>query len=490
MLIFVSLLSNGRAANEDIVLPPVQTDASLPERLLVFIPGADVPTDNYKLTAQAIQSAATGLRLHVVITSVFAELCIGYCPSEWACDSLKNRVADAVAKSTFTGANPKDDTFVAGHSLGATCANYLVTYQQYQYAGLMVFGGYVDQTGASSLFNYTTPVLHMAGELDGGSARPGTLAFYYGQSRSWGLTHGEKARLTFKPVHVLPGLDQSDFCPGFFVTAVKDLHSEVTQNVALSTIGDGASAFLHLNSPTTETVKSAAMTTMEGMQSFSASMMDPILDAFAQEQGPWCKVAQHTIVGLDAADDGKLKVNLDVVPFSDFVDAHTNYTVQADGNLEVTVVSSSEAATQHQAARSVDCKMVDATRVAMELGVTTDPNVTCADVNKQAVTEALSLVSDRSRERYEEKGRGWCWKPDATVLGNVGPLFVEGMITLTEAADCWEVTSLSLVLTTSSWMFPGNHYCKLLSPAMAMEWIMTDSLKPYPWHAMTSDFMI
>ena len=38
----------------------------------------------------------------------------------------------------------------------------------------------------------------------------GTLAFHF----------GEKARLAFKPVHVLPGLDHCDFCPRFFVTAV------------------------------------------------------------------------------------------------------------------------------------------------------------------------------------------------------------------------------------------------------------------------------
>merc|ERR1712107_784079 len=148
--------------------------------------GAEVPTDNYKLTGQAIQEAATGLRLHVVIPSVFAELCIGYCPSESACGSLVSRVAAAVAKSTFSGTNPQEDTFVAGHSLGATCANFMVTYQQFQYAGLMEFGGYVDMNGTSSLPNYGVPLLHMAGELDGGAARPGKLACFYGRSKTWG----------------------------------------------------------------------------------------------------------------------------------------------------------------------------------------------------------------------------------------------------------------------------------------------------------------
>ena len=52
-------------------------------------------------------------------------------------------VNDAGAESTFTGVNPKEDTFVTKHSLDTTCADYLVTYQQYQNAGLMLFGRYV-----------------------------------------------------------------------------------------------------------------------------------------------------------------------------------------------------------------------------------------------------------------------------------------------------------------------------------------------------------
>ena len=43
-----------------------------------------------------------------------------------------------------------------------------------------------------------------------------------------------------------------------------------------------------------------------------------------------------------------------------------------------------------------------------------------------------------------------------------------GPIALTEVSDCWEVTSLSLVATTSSWIFSGIHHCQLLSPAMAI----------------------
>ena len=141
-----------------------------------------------------------------------------------------------------------------------------------------------------------------------------------------------------------------------------------------------------------------------------------------------------------------------VVPKSALEDSWTNDTM--------------EAATSHQAARSANCKMVDAARVPEDLGVTMVTTATCGDVDKQTLAKASWFVRDESRMCCELEGRGWCCKPDATVVGNIGPLVCPGTITLTET--CWEVTSLSLVATTSSLFFPGIHYCKLLSPARAM----------------------
>ena len=76
----VSCVTFGNA-DEDVILPPVYDDATLPQRLLIFIPGADVATSYYTATAQAIQQATTGLRLHVVIPTVTDQLCISQCPS-------------------------------------------------------------------------------------------------------------------------------------------------------------------------------------------------------------------------------------------------------------------------------------------------------------------------------------------------------------------------------------------------------------------------
>merc|ERR1712136_210273 len=139
----------------------------------------------------------------------------------------------------------------------------------------------------------------------------------------------------------------------------------------------------------------------------------------------------------------------------------------------------------HEAAESVDCQMVGANRVAQQLNVQTDGSQSCQGINKVAEQTAFGLMTKRSQDRYLQKARGWCFLDDSTVAGNIGPLFLDGSISLTETSDCLQVTSLALNTSLSSLIFKGEHYCKLLSPAMAMEWMMTDGLKPYPYHALS-----
>jgi hypothetical protein len=495
------LLTNSiAAADEDIILEPIQSDESLPERLLIFLPGGLVPNEHYKLTGQAIQNATRDIRLTVVIPQVFQRLCIITCPFKSTCAPLKSRIDDAVSKSSFKGKNPKEDTFVAGHSLGATCANYLVQGYHYEFAGSMHFGGFVDLTGTGSIANFSIPVLHMAGELDGGGARVSTLAGLFEQSKAYADAHGWEETFKLKPVHVLEGLDHSDFCPGFFVTKVKDCKSEVSQSTALAAIGAAAGAFIHLNSPVSEEAKANAMAVMKTkLQPFTLEMVQPFLTAFQLEkgqlaaapsgipQGPWCEVANKIIVGLSTEDAGKLQVEpckLITAGLHEFEHQHTNYTVLGDGRLDVTCFSaveppdSSISASQFSP-KSVDCKMVDATRVAEQLHVTTNSSVTCADINREAVEVAKKMVPAKSLSRYEAKGRGVCFMADYSVPLNVGPLWVKSSVKMQETAECLQVSSSKLDSPITSPIFPGNHYCKLLSVSAAMDWIMTDSFKPF-----------
>lgn len=157
----------------DVILQPLQpASSSLPERLLMFIPGALVPNHHYTPMLQAIQKASKGIRLTVVVPKVLEKMCISEClgKNKTACAPLKLKLDALVKTSGFVSKDPTKDVFVGGHSLGSTCANNLVQGYDFQYAGVLEFGGYVDMDGPGSVAEFPIPVLHMAGEVDGGSA--------------------------------------------------------------------------------------------------------------------------------------------------------------------------------------------------------------------------------------------------------------------------------------------------------------------------------
>merc|ERR1712232_1337639 len=169
--------------------------------------------------------------------------------------------------------------------------------------------------------------------------------------------------------------------------------------------------------------------------------------------GPWCNVAQQEIVGLPAADAGKLKAapcELITAGLHQFEHQHTNYTLEADGSLEVSCFSAVEPSAHsisgsQFSATAVDCKMVDATRVAEQLNIETNSSISCADVNRKAVEVALKLLPKKSLKRYQEKGRGVCFEADTHAPGNIGPLWVKSSVKLEESKECLKVTSSKLV---------------------------------------------
>jgi len=206
--------------------------------------------------------------------------------------------------------------------------------------------------------------------------------------------------------------------------------------------------------------------------------------------GPWCKVGAGIIPGVSAQDADKLKIEpCTLVPTEagvhQFEHRHTTYKKLANGELDVTCYTYVEPLGNTKDnitldnTKSIDCKMVDATRVAAELGIKTDPTVQCLEVNKKAIEVAKKMLPAATVQQYESHGRPFCLKDDEGVFMNIGPLWVGKPMKLVETDKCLEVTSTKLISTVHSPIFPGNHYCKLLSPARAMDWIVTNSLKPY-----------
>jgi hypothetical protein len=480
------------AAGSPIVLPALP-DAEGPEKLLIFIPGGNVPNENYTLTSKAIQEAAMHLRLTVVVPSVFKNLCAIECSSPSLCSPLKSRVDAAVKLTSFRG-DLKKDAYLAGHSVGATCANYLMQGYSYPYAGLIVMGGYVDEQGNGSLPSYPVPLLTLGAELDGGLARPAKLALW---ARQW---REETQSSWAKPVIVLQDIDHSDFCPGFAVPG--DLPSASTREAALDAIGKAVAAFLVLQVGSDGVEEAKA--TFEELLELSNEVMDPVLKALDLEtvggnglfapgaSSPWCSRAQQMIAGLSPEDAPRLLVeDAYKAGGQEFEHSRVHFELLSTGQLKVNTTShcsyNLDVANvgMRNAATNVACKLIGANRVGDELKVKTNSSVTCGDMNREAVAVAENLASRRVFGRYAASGRKWCFLEDKAVTGNIGPLFLLSGISLEERNDCLAVGALKLQTELDSKLFPGVHYCKVLSPARALDWIMTDSLKKKKEDAVT-----
>lgn len=139
-------------------------------------------------------------------------------------------------------------------------------------------------------------------------------------------------------------------------------------------------------------------------------------------------------------------------------------------------------------AHELGCKMASADRIAEQLKVAEgdyDGTLTCMEMNQIAIDTALEYLNTfeagkNTVARFNSRGRPICLKKDHNATGNIGPLWVSEKMTIKDDSEngCLEVSSLVEGPTKiNSHLFPGIHYCKLLSPARVIDYMMTDALK-------------
>jgi hypothetical protein len=122
-----------------------------------------------------------------------------------------------------------------------------------------------------------------------------------------------------------------------------------------------------------------------------------------------------------------------------------------------------------------------------------DPSF-CAETNRQAYQWALDRASADTRARFEQYGQKYVFGDDVPKEG--GPLWLYARLAFDEDTDSsgekvikvsspmqktevdYWTNHFGPIPRPSSLPDPGcYHYCKLLSPARAMEWIYVDSLR-------------
>jgi len=102
----------------------------------------------------------------------------------------------------------------------------------------------------------------------------------------------------------------------------------------------------------------------------------------------------------------------------------------------------------------------------------------CADINKESLQWALSKANQKAVARYNKHGKKLVIGDDLGPF-NAGPLWIWKYLQFTDNADKTQTVVQSPMMRTPT-TYPiaaaaGFHYCKLLSPFRALEWIYIDS---------------
>jgi len=112
----------------------------------------------------------------------------------------------------------------------------------------------------------------------------------------------------------------------------------------------------------------------------------------------------------------------------------------------------------------------------------------CAELNQKAIDWALAKLPAKTLARYKKLGQTLMVGPDQTTCP-AGPCWINAKLSITMDNTAGTATVQGTTFPTkNSNLLPcgenngipcdaGFHYCKLLSPARAMEWMFIDSLK-------------
>jgi len=136
----------------------------------------------------------------------------------------------------------------------------------------------------------------------------------------------------------------------------------------------------------------------------------------------------------------------------------------------------------HLSASTVKSKMKSADSIYnLANQQTTDTFMECSEINKVSYDLALSVASREAVERMNKKGRALIFGEDIESSWIGVPWEVSGSLTWFEEmiGPNGQVTLKSNHLHSDLGfsLFPGMHYCDLLSPYRALEWIYIESVR-------------
>jgi len=478
MLLYLSLifLINARfglAATCEL-LAPLDSGSEGPEIGIIMIPGANYPGERYIPLAEAIQKSLPEAKIWVGVTE------------GWLIDTPNPvEIAGAInsCKSQAQDQQLGGQLYLAGHSLGGVMLEQYLQDQDNMntVSGVILFGSYLTDFLFGDDNNYAVPALTVIGSIDGLS-----LTYAY---REWRETLNANVPEMY-PVYIAENVNHAQVGSGDVPSFVKDRDiSPVMDDDSAHEIYSNIVATFIVNQNKDlfdAALVKAAETIAVLLAEYTATFLAPFHMAYTMEaemtDNNWMIRGQEILSEL-TANEGMMVDNL-IVPFDDLGETKPSVEMTGDCTGSVKTYSTPQYdldlfdAGVLISASVIKAKFKLEDVVRESLCVPMIERRQCKDINQAAYNLALEMASVDALSRFQSVGINLFFLDDSVSPWGPGWEYSSGLHYKSVNKTHSSLYSTSLI-SEPDFFIPsaaGMHYCDLLSPFRALEWIYIQSV--------------
>ena len=504
VLLLIAAASPGAADGGDIVLKPLKK-SSTAEIGVVVIQGAQITPDKYLPLISKLQNVST-YSLWVGVPEFPLDT-----PEPLAISSGVQRI---IKSMTSAGMPATAKIFFIAHSLGGIIIQDYLASNPKMAAGQVLMGSFLLSKYRNT--NYPVPTMTLGGEMDGLCRVTRIMEEYY--FRILHAADPDTALRNF-PVLVIQGLSHIQFASGDPPTLVKarDLKPEISLDDAHEILAGFISAFLKVQmgdkigmmplvdaSHATSVFLQPIITAyeLEGFYSFKPPCNSNPPSSHCTTGSKWSERAQQIMGGLTTAKLNDTDAFHPVWQINPVHLPHVNSKC-ASPNASCVLLTNTVTQNVYEQLDSLDTGFVATSAYEMRVKLksrqaimdaagyknvnfnTSDGGSICRTINEASYEWAQGNVAQATLARFKKYGVQIVPGDD---LGpyNEGPLWIWKSLAYSDGKDSTgrqtlEVKSV-MMRTPIDYTIKaaaGMHYCKLLSPARATEWMYVDGLRKY-----------
>lgn len=476
-----------------IILQPINKEG--PESGVVIFQGLGIDAKNYVKFAKELQSKSNG-KLWVAIAEF---------SNNRPNSSLSNRIMNEIfAVLQETGFNFTKETpfYFIGHSFGGrVLQSYLLNYFKnipVEISSLILEGSYIERKNFENFSKLSISVLTLGGELDGIIRITRMAESFHFNSKQ------DKARTL-----IIRGMNHYQFVgdgkPGPDI-AKNDFKSEISDTDARDQVTSIISSLMN----------NVFMKNLKDYENSSKELLQPLVNAFLLEgsynyKSPcyltkqtdclygskWSETSQKIMGTANMTSKDQFFSASSVFP-DPLPSIENNCQTPNECQLKLNTVTelkytsnqNNDVGSDPQGAIEMKSKLMSRQAVVKAAtGVKIDFNQAdggdiCAEINNESIRQALANSPKHITKRYNKVGKQLRTGGDYD-MSNKGPLWIwktmmyEDKIDTTTKRIYTEITAPTMKFPVDYWISytAGFHFCKVLSPARAIEWIYFDSLK-------------